>query len=134
LPTFLDAASLSIPDAVEGRSLLDVLRGKPWRTMLDLEHASCYAPKDGWVALMDARYKYVYYTITGEQQLFDLRKDPQELRDLAAEPAAAKRVREWRQKMVAHLAPRGDAWVRDGDLVVQRKAALRRADAPLVVR
>jgi arylsulfatase len=134
LPTFLDAAGLPVPVQVEGRSLLDPLRRKTWRKQLDLEHASCYAPNDGWVALMDHRYKYVYYTITGEQQLFDLRKDPFELRDLASEPAAAKRVSQWRKKMVEHLAPRGEDWVRDGDLVVQPKAILRRPDAPLVAK
>jgi arylsulfatase len=134
LPTFLDAAGLPVPVQVEGRSMLDPLRRKPWRKQLDLEHASCYNPKDGWVALMDHRYKYVYYTITGEQQLFDLRKDPSELRDLAAEPAAAKRLGEWRRKMVKHLTPRGEDWVRDGDLVVQPKAILRRPDSPLVAK
>ncbi len=115
-------------------NILDVLRGKSWRTMLDLEHASCYAPKDGWVALTDQRYKYIYYTITGAQQLFDLQNDPHELRDLAAEPSSAALVKEWRKKMVKHLAIRGDAWVRDGDLVVQPKAMLRRPNAPNVVR
>ena len=134
LPTFLDAAGLSRPAEVEGASLLDPLRGKPWRAVLDLEHASCYAPEDGWVALMDQRYKYVYYTVTGAQQLFDLETDPQELRDLAGEPASASLVREWRQKMAKHLAPRGEAWVRDGDLVVQPKSQLFRADSPFIVR
>jgi hypothetical protein len=113
LPTFLDAAGLPIPAAVEGKSLLQTLRGEPWRALLDLEHASCYAPKDGWVALMDQRYKYIFYTITGEQLLFDLQSDPHETRDLASEVASAALVREWRRKMVQHLAVRGEAWVRD---------------------
>jgi arylsulfatase len=134
LPTFLDAAGLPTPAAVEGRSLLDALRGKPWRPLLDLEHASCYAPKDGWVALMGQRHKYVYYTLTGAQQLFDLTNDPHELRDLTSEPASTALVKEWRQKMVKHLAPRGDAWVRDGDLVVQPKSLLRRENDPNVLQ
>jgi arylsulfatase A-like enzyme len=134
LPTFLDGAGLPTPSLVEGGSMLDILRGKPWRTMLDLEHASCYAPKDGWVALMDQRYKYVYYTVTGEQQLFDLQTDPREMRDLASEPASASLVKEWRHKMVKHLAVRGETWVRDNDLVVQPKSLLRRANNPNVLR
>jgi arylsulfatase len=122
LPTFLDVADVPVPAAVEGKSLLDPLRGKPWRETLELEHASCYEPKDGWVALVDQRYKYVYYTITGVQQLFDLINDPHELRDLAADPSSAALVKEWRQRMVRHLSARGEAWVRNGDLVVQPKA------------
>ncbi len=83
---------------------------------------------------MDQRYKYIYYTITGEQQLFDLHDDPRELRDLAAEPGSLALVKEWRKKMVEHLAVRGPAWVRDGDLVVQKQAVLERGDSPHVVR
>lgn len=128
LPTFLDAAGLA-RSGLEGASLLDCLRGAAWRQTLDLEHASCYEPKDGWVALMDQRYKYVYYTITGRQQLFDLRKDPHELRDLAAERASAKLVAEWRRKLLRHLEVRGEPWVKNGDLAVQAKRILRRSES-----
>lgn len=133
LPTFLDAAGRPIPKAVEGSSLLDALRGRRWRTTLDLEHAACYQPKDGWVALMDERYKYVYYNITGQQQLFDLKRDPKELQDLAGKKSSASMLKKWRAKMVQHLAVRGDAFIRDGDLVVQPKAILKRANNPNVV-
>jgi arylsulfatase A-like enzyme len=112
--------------------MLDVLRGKPWRDTLDLEHASCYETKDGWVALVGQRYKYIYYTITGVQQLFDLVNDPHELCDLAADPASASLVTEWRKKMVQHLSVRGEDWVRNGDLVIQPKALIRRPRAPAI--
>jgi arylsulfatase len=133
-PTFLDAAGLPRPATVEGMSLLGILRGNPGRKILDLEHASCYAPKDGWVALMDERYKYIYFEHTGQQQLFDLTKDPTEVNDLASQPDSAKLVKEWRQKMIDHLKVRGDAWVRNGDLVVQDKPIRRRLNAPIVVQ
>jgi arylsulfatase A-like enzyme len=131
-PTFLDAAGLPRPSSVEGLSLLDILRGKPGRTLLDLEHASCYAPKDGWVALMDQRYKYIYFEHTAQQQLFDLSRDPQELDNLAANPASAKLVKQWRQKMIEHLSIRGEPWVHDGDLAVQKKSVGRRPNNPNV--
>jgi arylsulfatase A-like enzyme len=134
LPTFLDGAGLSIPALIEGKSMLDILRGKTWRDVLDLEHASCYEPKDGWVALVGQRYKYVYYTVTGAQQLFDLVNDPHELYDLASDPAAAPLVKEWREKMVHHLAIRGEDWVRNGDLVIQPKSVLRRAVQPVMTQ
>ena len=129
-PTFLDAAGLPRPASVEGMSLLEILRGKPGRKMLDLEHASCYAAKDGWVALMDQRYKYIYFEHTGRQQLFDLSRDPKELNNLAGKPASAKLVKQWRQKMIEHLSVRGEPWVRAGDLAVQEAPVRRRADTP----
>jgi hypothetical protein len=36
--------------------------------------------------------------------------------------------------LIQHLTGRGDAWVRDGDVVVQPKAMLRRSNAQNVVR
>ena len=132
-PTFLDAAGLPRPASIEGVSLLDPLRGKPTRKLLDLEHSSCYSPKDGWVALTDQRYKYIWFEHTGQQQLFDLARDPQEVDDLAAKPASAKLVQEWRQKMVKHLSVRGEPWVRNGDLAVFDKSIGRRANNPLVI-
>jgi arylsulfatase A-like enzyme len=134
LPTFLDAAGLPRPAAMEGMSLLDALRERTWRGTLDLEHASCYRPKDGWLALMNQRYKYIYYSMTGAQQLFDLQEDPHELRDLAGESGSAAEVSEWRQQMVQHLALRGEDWVRGGDLVLQTNAILKRMNSPNVVR
>jgi arylsulfatase A-like enzyme len=113
-------------------SLLDILRGKPGRKILDFEHASCYAPKDGWVALMNQQYKYIYFEHTGQQQLFDLCRDPQELNNLADKPASAKLVKQWRQKMIGHLSVRGEPWVRAADLAVQDKPVRRRANNPNV--
>ena len=132
-PTFLDAAGLPRASSIEGVSLLEVLRGKPGRKVLDLEHASCYAPKDGWVALMDKRYKYIYFEHTGQQQLFDLARDPHELVNLAEKPASTKVLKEWRQKMIQHLSIRGEPWVRNGDLAAFNEPVRRRANNPNVV-
>ena len=90
-----------------------------------LVHSAAYAAE---------RSEALVYTVTGAQQLFDLQADPHELRDLAADDASAALVREWRQNMAKHLAARGDAWVRDGDLVVQTKSRLFRADSPYIVK
>jgi arylsulfatase len=121
-PTFLDGAGLGIPSVMDGRSMLDIVKGKPWRTQLDLEHAQIYDPDNGWVALTDARYKYIYYLPTGQEQLFDLKKDPQEKNDLAqASNRDEKRLDSWRSRMIAHLSIRGEQWVKDGKLVVQPK-------------
>ena len=122
LPTFLDAAGIVKPTEMDGESMLNILQGKPWRTILDLEHAQIYEPDNAWTCLTDERYKYIYFTLTGQQQLFDLLNDPHELRDLALENEHKPLVSQWRAKMIKHLSERGENWVKNGDLVVQTKS------------
>ncbi len=125
LPTFLDAAGIPIPQVMDGESMLDILREKSWRKMLDLEHAQIYEKDNAWVALTDGRYKYIYFTLTGQQQLFDLNNDPYELNDLASEELLdgnKSLVKKWRKRMIDHLKIRGEEWVANGDLVVQSKS------------
>jgi arylsulfatase len=118
LPTFLDAAGTTVPSKMDGMSILDLLRGKKdsWRKELDMEHGSCYWAENSWTALTDSKYKYIYFNRTGEEQLFDLENDLQEENDLAKKNKYKKTLREWRQKMIAHLSERGEPWVVNGDL------------------
>ncbi len=123
VPTFLDAAGVGCPKELEGRSLLDPVRGTAggWRTQVDLEHSTCYFEDDAWTALTDGRVKYVYFAYDGRQLLFDLAADPTELHDLAADPAHAETLKAWRQRMVEHLSVRGPLWARDGELQLRTR-------------
>lgn len=125
LPTFLDATDLPKPQVIDGKNMLNILRGKPWRKILDLEHAQIYKKDNAWVALTDGQYKYIYFTLTGQQQLFDLQNDPQEMYDLASERVLDNNrnlVIKWRKKMIKHLEIRGEKWVKNGELQVQEKS------------
>ncbi len=117
-PTFLDAAGSPIPEYLDGKSVLDIFRGKTekWREVIDMEHDVCYSPSNHWNALTDGKYKYIYHAQNGEEQLFNLKDDPGELNDLASEPKSRSKVREWRARMVEHLAERGEPFVVNGDL------------------
>jgi arylsulfatase A-like enzyme len=118
LPTFLDAASAPLPSAIDGSSMLSLIDGKAknWRPYLDLEHDVCYSPEVHWNALTDGRRKYIFRAYDGREQLFDLEQDPGECTDLAADPAQGELLRQWRARLVEELAPRGDAYVKDGKL------------------
>jgi arylsulfatase len=122
LPTLLDAAGVAIPGAVEGASLLALARNpsREWRRWIDLEHDVCYSPDNHWNALTDGDWKYIYHARTGEEQLFHLKDDPDELTEVS--DAAA--LRTWRSRMVDHLAPRGEAWVRNGRLALRPESQL----------
>jgi arylsulfatase len=122
LPTFLDAAGIDKPTEMEGSTMLELIRGnrKSWRRILDLEHGTCYWPENSWTALTDGRYKYIYFALTGEQQLFDLEQDPIEQNDLAVDPVFDVLIKEWRNRMIQHLSIRGEPWVMDGDLGIRK--------------
>ncbi|MBD3177740.1 MAG: arylsulfatase [Armatimonadia bacterium] len=118
LPTCLHAAGAPYdPSHFDGGSMLSLLQGRgQWRDAIDLEHGRCYWPENQWTALTDGHTKYIYFAPTGEEMLFDLDRDPNETRDLARSPGHDDLRRHWRQRMVEHLAERGEPWVVDGDL------------------
>jgi arylsulfatase A-like enzyme len=123
LPTFLDAASATTSHKLDGRSMLELVRtgGRGWREYIDLEHGICYSQDNQWNALTDGKSKYIYHARHGEEQLFDLQKDPHELEDLAKLTAHEALLRKWRQRMVEHLAERGAPFVVSGRLGLRDK-------------
>lgn len=133
LPTFIDMAGGQVPPDMDGRSLASLVRtgaSAPWRKYLDLEHATCYRPDNYWCALTDGRTKYVWNFHNGEEQLFDLTRDPGEERDLAPISSHANLLKEMRAEMVKHLSERGDNYVKDGRLVTIPKTILLSPNYP----
>ena len=66
-----------------------------------------------WVT--DGREKYIWYSQTGRELLFDLQEDPTEMHDLSA--ARPQRVHFWRERLIAELDCREEGFVQNGDLV-----------------
>ena len=82
----------------DGRSFAPMLRGKviPWRHDYLIEYLGKNKLRVGgpppYVAIRTPRYLYVQYRYHGWQELYDLRMDPWELRNVAADPAYASRL------------------------------------------
>ena len=118
-PTLLEAAGLLPADAasvMDGRSLLCHLAdgGCPsWRSMLDLEHSTCYNASNHWSALVTGEAKYVFNAQHATEQLFNLTADPYEATDLASSAAHTSTLRAFREALVAQFQreQRGPAWV-----------------------
>ena len=130
LPTCLEAASAPARQELDGRSLLALLRGEAWREHLDLEHDICYSPENHWSALTDGRWKYVFHAPDGREQLFDLDRDPAELNDLASEAAHEAQLRRWRNRLIEHLAVRGERFVNNGRLQLRPEKYLYSPNYP----
>jgi arylsulfatase A-like enzyme len=108
MPTLLDCAGLPVPDSVEGVSLLPLARGEEpeWRPYLHGEHAG----GGNMMFLTDGHEKYVWFTDSGNQQLFDLDNDPSELHDLARKTENAGRLELWRQRLTKELEGREEGF------------------------
>jgi len=106
MPTFLHAAETDQPESVEGHSVLELLKDPSvtLRPYYHGEHAPCYHPENANQFLTDARWKYIWNPINGEEQLFDLQADPHECADLARKEPDV--LAHWRQTMARQLAGR----------------------------
>lgn len=132
LPTFIDLAGGAVPLDMDGSSLLKLVQGcsDEWRKYIDMEHATCYSADNYWCALTDGKLKYIWNLHNGQEQLFDLVKDPGELTECSAKPAYAKQLKELREAMVKHLSVRGDDFVRDGKLMTLKETMLYSPNFP----
>jgi arylsulfatase A-like enzyme len=122
LPTFLDVARVpEKSEKLDGRSLLDILRGaRDWRSYIDLEHDVCYSPANHWNALTDGRMKYIFHARDGNEQLFDLTQDSHELISIDSNSTMSL----WRERLVNHLAERGERFVKKGRLALRPESYL----------
>lgn len=125
MPTFLDAAGIEIPDSLDGRSLLPLCKDQrvEWRDTIHVEHAPCYQADEGYHMLTDGKQKYIWYTETGQEQLFDLTNDPTECRDLAPIGSATNDLELWRGRMIEELKNRPEAFTDGNQLIKGRPYA-----------
>ncbi len=108
MPTVLDAAGIEAPGWMTGRSVFDAVRGARTRDFFHGEHSPCYDLTLGMHYLTDGRTKYIWYPVTGAEQLFDLTADRGERHDLAAVPDRAGELATWRERLIDILAGRDD--------------------------
>ena len=125
MPTILDAAGVHIPETVEGQSMLPLLSQPAsdvkWRDYVHGEHAACYDKSTGMQYLTDGKEKYIWYTLSGEEQLFNLVDDPDECHNLAEDPASQADLQRWRERMINELMPRKEDGLTDGKQLIAGK-------------
>ena len=116
-PTFLDYAGIDVPEEMQGKSFRPLLKGEPpegWQTSMyyrywmHLAHHYVYAH----YGIRTMRYKLIYYYAQAlgqpgaidepkepEWELFDLEKDPYEMKNVYNDPQYADVVRKLKDEL-----------------------------------
>lgn len=94
-PTLLDYLELPQPEGIDGQSLLPVIHGdqKEVRTRLYTAYRNTIR------AIRDQEWKLIYYPQLNHHQLFNLKQDPLEIKNLAYESEYLPKVQEMMQQI-----------------------------------
>ncbi len=106
-PTVCELSRLAVPGTVESRSLVPLLTGEKGTAR---ESLYC-AYKDIQRMVCDDRWKLILYNVEGERtmQLFDLKKDPWEMKNLAEVPRHAGQIRRLHRELLGWMSGIDDA-------------------------
>ncbi len=102
LPSILEAAGIPVPEGVQGRSFLKLARGREpdWKNR-------CYSQLQSGM-LVDGQWKLIENSLdgSGALELYHLRNDPKEERNLAADRKLHDRIVAYRRRLAAWRAER----------------------------
>ncbi|MCL2479230.1 MAG: arylsulfatase, partial [Treponema sp.] len=105
MPSLLSFAGIGIPDTVEGKSVLPLLKNESsvWREYIHGEHANGIASNQFIVTSKD---KFIWYSSTNAEQYFDLENDPNEMHNLIDDGRHSQRIDYLRKILIKELAGR----------------------------
>jgi len=100
LPTICDYAGIKPPAEVRGQSLRAIIENPavPWRSFVVSEMAHTAALGRSFMVRTD-RYKYMVIPVAGQEpleMLFDMKADPDELKNLAGDPNLSDQLKQHR--------------------------------------
>ncbi|MCM3903549.1 MAG: sulfatase [Pyrinomonadaceae bacterium] len=105
-PTLLELAGVGVPNKMQGRSLVTLLNGaRPaWRNSFLIEYYSDKVfprmAQMGYKAVRTERWKYIHYLeLEGMDELYDIKTDPYEMKNLIHQPGAEKALAEMKLEM-----------------------------------
>lgn len=104
-PSICEWAGQSIPESVDGISLLPIIN----ENKVIREHLY-YAYRDFQRSISDGEWKLIEYHVNSnnQTQLFNLKEDPWEIKNLSNEKKQSKRIKQLREKMTLLKTETGD--------------------------
>lgn len=128
MPTLLELARLGVPKDIDGRSFAPLLLGQTEQAPYPFIHGESplsvvrfggyekqrregnLAFDNGFHYLTDGKMKYIWFTGSGREQIFDLEKDDRELHDLSGEAAWQDELLVWRGRLIRLLEGREEGF------------------------
>jgi N-acetylglucosamine-6-sulfatase len=105
-PTLIELAGAKSPDKIQGQSLVPLLKGESakLRDSFLIEYFSDKVfervDRMGYQAVRTDRWKYIHYIdLTGVDELYDLKVDPYEMKNLIDDPAASEPLADLRREL-----------------------------------
>jgi N-acetylglucosamine-6-sulfatase len=105
-PTLLTLAGVPAPGNMQGHSLAPLLKGErvKWRNSFLIEYYSDRVfpriVQMGYKAVRNRRWKYIHYLeLEGMDELYDLKTDPYEMKNLIRQPSAEKALKEMKTEL-----------------------------------
>ncbi|MGB7159602.1 MAG: sulfatase, partial [Tepidisphaeraceae bacterium] len=107
-PTALQLAGAPIPKNVQGKSLVPLFEGKLglWRgaALFEYFQEQGFPRVPSWQAVRNDRWKYIHYTdVPDADELYDLKNDPYEMKNLIADAGAAEQVKSLKAELERQL-------------------------------
>ena len=108
--TFLDVAGVAAPSDMQGHSLVPLFDGQApedWRKTLFYQYYEFPGPHSvrRHQGVRDARYKLIHFYNLDEWELFDLKRDPREMRSVYGSPdykEITARLKSELQRLITH--------------------------------
>ena len=103
-PTFMELAGLPVPADMQGKSLVPLLRGKhPWSWRESMYYRYYHDPGDHNTAahygVRTLTHKLIYYWKKDQWELYDLVRDPHELRNIYEDPAQKRTIAKLKKEL-----------------------------------
>lgn len=123
LPTIVDMATGKAPSGVDGVSLRESLQDPNFKTR-DYLHGEHSFGQDSNQYIVTKEWKYIWFSVRGEEQLFHLKEDPSECIDLHT--VEQEQCQRFREILINELRDREEGFVTKGQLVplTQTKSTL----------
>ena len=126
MPTLLDLTDIAIPETVDGKSIVKLLNDEiKSYEYIHGEHS--HGNRSYHMIRTQDKWKYSWFDQTGEEWLFNLAEDPEELNNLVyvteqedADSVLNKKLTELRNILIEELKNREEGYVVDGKLQLGR--------------